>query len=236
MKNLKTFAELNEAKQSMTKDAFNKRVKELAIEIQKTYKEHGESATMTVCKKEAENTLKDEVVIESKKDEEAKHTEIWHKLDKKGDKVYDIAKRLKMLPDGFDKNMWKVRGGLLLSHVASEIMKDKELGKMFGINEATSSFEETLIRDIKKHIDVDVVHDEEEQFQYTLKNKGGWELFLQITGDKVNALVQGFKGDIHLGEVSNKAEDIVVLLNSISDKQGPQMKRLIKKLRKNDFD
>lgn len=87
---------------------------------------------------------------EGKKDE-ATHTKIWHKLDTKGELVYNVAKEKKMLPAGFDKNMWKQRGGLLLSHVADEIMKNPELAKDFGIDESVSYKEtNTMISSLEK--------------------------------------------------------------------------------------
>lgn len=90
-------------------------------------------------------------------------------------------------------------------------------------NESASqskNFEKNLLDEIKKikNIEVDT-DDKTSNFPIIVKNtKSGNELFLKIKGDKVFAVVQGYKRDIILDEIDNTAKGIVSLLNSLNNK------------------
>lgn len=71
----------------------------------------------------------DEYVNENKKD-------MWEELNSaisNGVDVYGIAKRLKLLSPGQTKDMWRMRGGVILDTIAQKIENDKSLQKEFGI-------------------------------------------------------------------------------------------------------
>lgn len=50
-------------------------------------------------------------------------------------------------------------------------------------------------------------------------NKRGFDLYFKVnpTGN-IEAIVQGYKSDIHLGEIGKTAQDVVNAVNSLSNK------------------
>ncbi len=53
-----------------------------------------------------------------------------HKITQ-GVDVYGIAKKNKLLAKGMTKEMWKMRGGLIISHISSQIDKDINVKNLF---------------------------------------------------------------------------------------------------------
>lgn len=48
-----------------------------------------------------------------------------------GTDVYKIAKDNKLLKSNMTKQLWKMRGGIIMDHISEQIKKNPELKKLF---------------------------------------------------------------------------------------------------------
>jgi hypothetical protein len=60
--------------------------------------------------------------------------------------------------------------------------------------------------------------DEDDENSFSVTNKKGFTIYFTVKNNKIYALVQGYKRDISLDEVSSNYNDLKYLVNSINIK------------------